>query len=47
MVFDIPVYSFFLKDLAGYRAETWAFTDPRKRQGNSDADSQNLILRQT
>jgi len=27
MVFDIPVYSFFLKDPAGYRIEIQAFTD--------------------
>ncbi len=27
MVFDIPVYSFFLKDPAGYRVEIQAFTD--------------------
>ena len=28
MVLDIPVYSFFLKDPAGYRVEIQAFTDP-------------------
>ena len=27
MVFDIPMYSFFLKDVAGYRIEIQAFTD--------------------
>ena len=27
MVFDIPVYSFFLKDPVGYRIEIQAFTD--------------------